>query len=207
MNSDETPSSVIGPAPLPLPSLPVPTKISKINLTSTTSPKAIFHIVHALIRVGSRYSRIRSLSTRSFLLNVSVDYIAASLLMMVILTLAHTPSRTDLQPTAPAKLLRDAVILGPLIETLLFQMLSFAIVSRITSSFRWRVFWVMAPFTIGHFFVGIGTGLQAGLVLGFYLSYIYVSMSKISIASAFYLTAGFHAINNLIFVSLLLHLR
>jgi hypothetical protein len=61
----------------------------------------------------------------------------------------------------------------------------------------------MVAFAAVHLLGGIESGLTAGLVGGFYLSFTYVHWSKQSHFLAFQITAGTHAMGNALLLVLI----
>lgn len=103
---------------------------------------------------------------------------------------------------SPAKLILNAVILAPLLETFVFQTTFCALAQIWKLGFWGSVVLTWLPFAAIHFFINIPTGMKAGLILGFYLSFTYVVKRSISLRSAVSWTAFLHALNNAINLAL-----
>lgn len=148
--------------------------------------------------IARHFRHLATLSMPRFVFRVAIESIAVSIaaaLPLVWLLPDTDSSREDLEFV-------EAVIFAPLVETLLFQ----ALLVRVAQFFT-RRFWVLLiagwiPFGMFHFVVGIGSGLIAGLMGGFYLGFSYAVWSRHSHVRAFLVTAGVHAIGNLVAWSL-----
>ena len=90
------------------------------------------------------------------------------------------------------------VVVAPVLETLLLQALPVWIARLCKAGSSGQVIVSVVPFTIVHAIEGIGTGIAAGLLGGFYLAFTYVHWRERSRWQAFWVTAVSHAIHNAI---------
>ncbi|NIP25918.1 MAG: CPBP family intramembrane metalloprotease [Phycisphaerae bacterium] len=95
------------------------------------------------------------------------------------------------------------VLIGPVVETLLFQALPIFVARKFNAPFVWQIVISMVIFTSLHFLEGIPTGIAAGLVGGFYFAFTYAHWREKSRWTAFWVTAISHAFNNAIAFALL----
>jgi len=100
-------------------------------------------------------------------------------------------------------LLIAGVVVAPVLETLLLQALPVWIARLCKSGSSGQVIVSVVPFTISHAIEGIGTGIAAGLLGGFYFAFTYVHWRERSRWQAFWVTAVSHAIYNAIAISLM----
>jgi hypothetical protein len=111
-------------------------------------------------------------------------------------------SRSDFNEISNLILIINVVILAPPLETLVFQGLSCMIAYSLKLKPAVQMAVMIIPFALVHFLISISTGMRAGLILGFYLAYVYSVRRRHSFKSAFWTTTAFHALNNAVFVSL-----
>jgi hypothetical protein len=127
----------------------------------------------------------------SFVLSITAAYLAS-------LVLPHGP-RTDLPHGSAIKVILLLAIVGPVLETLIFQWAPIQLLCRFRVSTTFQILASIAFFAGAHYFsAGIPTGIAAGLVLGFYLAFSFVTWRKISATAAFGMTAAIHAAHNLV---------
>ena len=127
---------------------------------------------------------------------MAVEGVIVSIIPAVILVnLIDEPEREFLNWPVPLMLV---VIVGiaPLFETLLFQALPIAIARWMKAGFKVQILASLIPFTLAHALEGIGTGVCAGLVGGFYLAFTYAHWIEKSVWTAMWTTAAAHFIRN-----------
>lgn len=143
----------------------------------------------------------------AFFLRTAAGYALLISAVLLVLRLFRFPPRTDIQTADGMVGLISAGMAAPLIETIVFQ-LPFCELARKLGLRQWLQVSVSAvPFAAVHFLIGIPTGILAGAILGFYLSYIYISYRQVSAAMAFCTTVIFHGTNNMILLALICMLR
>lgn len=90
----------------------------------------------------------------------------------------------------------EIVVIGPLIETAFFQLL----IGTAARSFTERLFarWmaVAIPFAVIHFFIGVVSGLSAGVVGGLLFGFVFVAWQDVSTKKAFAATLLAHCLHN-----------
>lgn len=82
--------------------------------------------------------------------------------------------RSHLQSLPATKLFAFACFWAPLFETIFLQSIPVMIARRLRASFWTQVTASAVPFAAMHFVEGIGVGVAAGVVGGFYLGFTYV---------------------------------
>ena len=97
----------------------------------------------------------------------------------------------------------DAVIIAPLVETLIFQSFIITVAQKFKRNISSQITFSTVAFAAAHLLGGIESGLTAGLVGGFYLSFTYAHWSKQSHFLAFQITAGTHAMGNALLLVLI----
>jgi hypothetical protein len=90
----------------------------------------------------------------------------------------------------------SAILVAPLLETLLLQMLPVGAARLCGASRQGQMTASIVLFALPHFLVAIGTGLAAGLIGGFYFAFSYTHWRRQSLAQAYWMTAAQHAIHN-----------
>jgi len=91
-----------------------------------------------------------------------------------------------------------AVILSPIIETVLLQVLPVMVARHFGAGHRIQILAATVLFAASKFPFGIETGILTGLVGGFYLAFTYVHWERESFNSALLMTFGAHATHNLV---------
>ena len=99
-------------------------------------------------------------------------------------------------------LLVMGVVVAPVLETLIFQSLPVWVARLFKASFQVQVVASVVPFVLVHVTQGLGTGIAAGLVGGFYFAFTYVHWREQRRWTAFWVTAVSHAIHNAILIPL-----
>jgi hypothetical protein len=90
----------------------------------------------------------------------------------------------------------QTVVVAPVLETLLFQVLLIGVARWCRLSFGWQVTWSTVVFSAVHFLEGLGTGVCAGMVGGFYLAFTCAHWWDRSGWTAFWTTALSHSLRN-----------
>jgi hypothetical protein len=103
-----------------------------------------------------------------------------------------------------ADLLFVGVIVAPLLETLIFQAFPIWIARLCKARLSIQVVVSVVPFFLAHAIEGIGAGIAAGLIGGFYFAFTYVHWREYRRWTAFWITAVSHAIHNGILIPLAL---
>jgi hypothetical protein len=89
-----------------------------------------------------------------------------------------------------------AILVAPWLETLLLQMLPVGLARLCGAGRSAQLILSMVVFAALHFIEGIGTGLAAGIVGGFYLAFTYTHWRRHSRTRAFWMTTAQHTIHN-----------
>lgn len=152
-------------------------------------------------RPGARWitrhlAALARLPPRRFLLRVYFEMIVTLGAATVAVALLPMRPRADLDAMNDATLFGMVVVIAPLTETLMFQALFGALGRRLHLGFWWQLVLAWLPFAVAHFAIGVGTGLCAGLVGGFWFAYAYITQRSHSFSRAYWVTAALHALNN-----------
>jgi len=92
----------------------------------------------------------------------------------------------------------SALIMAPLLETVLCQSIPVRIIEKLRGGFWSQVFFSATIFAILHFWIlGFIPGMTAGLFGGFYLAYTYVHWNGRSRKRAYWSTVLVHFLYNL----------
>jgi hypothetical protein len=138
---------------------------------------------------------------RIWIEDLAVSIVASILLILVVDELEGRPF---LEKLSPVQLILVACVWAPLVETALLQTLPVMISRALQARFWIQVLGSVVPFAALHFREGFGVGVIAGSIGGFYLAFTYARWREESLKSAFFMTAGLHALRNGIAVSVLL---
>jgi hypothetical protein len=95
-----------------------------------------------------------------------------------------------------------AILVAPWLETLLLQMLPVGLARLCGAGRSVQLILSMIVFAAQHFMAGLGTGLAAGVVGGFYLAFTYTHWRRHSRTRAFWMTTAQHMIHNTVMVML-----
>jgi hypothetical protein len=130
-----------------------------------------------------------------FLWRVSLEGFVVAAIIGVIVTSLGIEGR-DLKPSEFPILVISAIVIAPLLETLLLQLLPIA-ATRACGASRWTQMIVsIILFAFPHFLVSPGVGLAAGLVGGFYFAFAFTHWQRRSLSRAYWMTVAQHAIHN-----------
>lgn len=162
---------------------------------------------HCMTRLLIALNPFSAEPPKPFLPWMTVRYLVVILATNALLSRLGGPGRPDLAGMTPANLIVLAVFLGPITETFLFQALFCGLARRLQLRFWWQVAVTMLPFATIHFHYGLRIGLQAGVVLGYFLSYVYVIQRRTSFIRAISWTSLFHMLNNGVIIFIILLLR
>ena len=150
------------------------------------------------------FERYRKRRPWSFCWHISIEGFAASFLVAGVLFFLLDLPELDLEMTAIEFLLL-AVILAPVVETLIFQALPICIARMCHASFAAQVVISMLLFSLPHFAEQADFGISAGLVGGFYFAFTYAHWRQKSRWTALWITIVSHSFNNgLAFILLLM---
>jgi hypothetical protein len=147
-------------------------------------------------RVSAHFRRLASLSRGQFITRVSIESTALSLGLAVLLTAVWRGSEdSHILGHGLLGIVRDTLLV-PLLETLLFQSLPVWVARRTTANTTIQVLAAWIPFAAAHFLNGIGPGLCAGIIGGFYLAFAYVVWTRRAHGQAIMVTTAIHGITN-----------
>jgi len=125
---------------------------------------------------------------------------------LILFHLFAFPRRSDLDDLSALRVFLHINLVGPLVETLIFQMLPIELARFAKASKLWQLLISVALFGGTHFYVSIPTGITAGLICGFYFAFAYIKNREPSVVRAVLTTAAIHSgINLITFVAFLLH--
>lgn len=139
--------------------------------------------------------------TRSFgvvessLLCVLVSVPIASL-VAVTANVLWSSNRTDLNSMNVPEMVLLAILIGPLIETIFFQLLIGTAIKSFVESLTARLVIISIPFALSHFLIGISSGLSAGIVGGILFGFLFITWQEISTKRAFTATVLAHCLHN-----------
>src|SRR5258708_34998006 len=124
--------------------------------------------------------------------------VVAGVVAVILVFALQLPGRTDIDlQTFKPSLIFSAVLVGPLIETLILQCLPVIAAQSLRWNFLGQFIASIVLFAAAHFVVaGVATGISAGIVSGAYFGFTYVHWSQKSYATAYALTALSHGLHN-----------
>lgn len=152
------------------------------------------------------FQRYRERPQWSFCWRITIEGFIVSVVFIILLDLIYPfGERTDLDDFSAMALFVGAVVLAPLIETLLLQSFPIFLARVLGAGFRGQVLASTAVFASQHFFSGVGAGIGAGIIGGFYSAFTYAHWRETSRWTAFWITTVSHSFHNLfVFIILLL---
>lgn len=146
--------------------------------------------------IWKHFRRYRERSPWDFCWRIAVEGTFVALAVSFVLGIFDLPEREI--PVGSRTFVFIGVVIAPIIETLLFQAFPVWIARLCNARFSIQVTASLIPFIIVHAIEGIQTGIAAGLITGFYLSFTYVHWREERRWTAFWVTALSHAIHNAI---------
>lgn len=157
--------------------------------------------VPALLPVMARFGGFRRFSPWTFTWRITLEGLAATLAVALVLGLVF-PSWNRETPEDLAVFAIDAILIAPILETLLFQTLPIALARKLRARFTLQLLASVIPFAAIHFLYGPNAGIAAGLIGGFYFAYTYARWRKRSLWTALWTTGVSHSLHNLIVLSI-----
>jgi O-antigen/teichoic acid export membrane protein len=149
--------------------------------------------MNLLIRHFQRY---RQRKPWAFCWRISIEGLLVSFLCALVLALLFPELDREFPDWDMGTIFLVVVLIGPVVETLLFQALPIFVARKFNAPFVWQIIISMVIFASLHFLEGIPTGIAAGLVGGFYFAFTYAHWREKSRWTAFWVTAISHAFNN-----------
>ena len=150
------------------------------------------------------FEKYRKRSPWSFCWRITIEGFVVAFVILGILNLLFYVPDIDLEMTAIEFLLL-AVILAPVVETLIFQALPIFVARLCRARFAIQVLISMFLFAVPHFSEGPDVGVGAGIIGGFYSAFTYAHWRQKSRWTALWTTTVSHSLHNaLAFVILLM---
>jgi Type II CAAX prenyl endopeptidase Rce1-like len=146
------------------------------------------------------FQRYRKLTPWAFCWRIAIEGTLVALIACIIIGFLGLGGR-EVKMKASGFLFLG-VLLAPVWETLIFQAFPIWIARRCNARFSVQILASVVPFFIAHALKGVTTGLAAGLLTGFYLAFTYAHWREQTRWTAFWTTAGSHAIHNGIVIPL-----
>ncbi len=156
-----------------------------------------------LIRL--HFENYRRMAPWEFIWKISVEGLAVSVVLAFLLDwFTAIEPRSDLVGQSLPQLFIGAVLVAPVLETLLMQSVPISLARGVRLGFSGQVGFSALLFAVAHFWVaGVGSGICAGIVGGFYLAFTYAHWRERSFSHALWITIGTHAVRNLAAVAAL----
>ncbi len=168
-------------------------------------PEVIIARPAAVRFLPGHFAAYRRRAKWPFLWRISIEGLVVPIIVSAALSLfLHLPERTDLQNMGAWHLVISAVIVAPVLETLIFQSVPVAVARALGWGFWPQVVVSVFLFALAHFAIAASTGIAAGLFTGFYIAFTYVHWRETSFRAGLWMTAGVHALHNLALVGLVL---
>jgi uncharacterized membrane protein len=149
------------------------------------------------------FERYRERSAWDFCWRIAVEGTVVSLVSAALLTVITGGDDRGLIDLSIGALFLVAVLIAPVLETMLAQALPIFVVRKFGGSFRVQIIISAVLFAACHFSEGVVTGISAGVIGGFYFGFTYAHWREKSRWASFWVTAASHAIHNGIAVGLL----
>ena len=104
--------------------------------------------------------------------------------------------RTDLDSMTVPELALVAMLIGPLLETLFFQLMVGTAAKAFVSSIGARLPIMCIPFALSHFALGISAGLSVGVVGGIAFGFLFLAGQDASVSKGVLATMLAHSLHN-----------
>jgi len=151
------------------------------------------------------FRRYLTLPPLTFCWQITVENLIVSLLITgLVMLIFQPPTRTNLESLSASTFLWLVIILGPIFETVLLQVLPVFIARLLGLRFFGQILFSVTPFALLHFTRSVGAGIGAGIVGGFYSAFTYVYWRKKSLWTAYWVTALSHCLYNLAVFAMLI---
>lgn len=134
----------------------------------------------------------------NFCWRVSLEGLLVSMVVLAPLSCLLDLEEREFMKLPIAGMLFVLLIIAPVFETLLLQALPIALCRLFRGSFRAQILASLIPFTLLHMLEGIGVGIGAGLIGGFYLAFTYAHWAEKSHWTALWTTTVSHFLRNLV---------
>jgi len=138
-----------------------------------------------------------------FLWRVSLEGLLVTLTVAILAAHLGVESR-EIHPSQFPAFAFSAIFIAPLLETWLCQTLPVGAARLCGGGRRMQMAAAIVLFALPHFLVGLGTGLAAGIVGGFYYAFTYTHWRRHSLGRAYWMTAAQHTLHNLAVVVILI---
>jgi len=128
---------------------------------------------------------------------------SAFLAMMMIIVLNMVSGSEGNESSSPMWwIVFSALVLAPLSETILCQVIPVGIIRKLRGGFWAQVMFSNMIFAILHFWIlGFIPGMTAGLIGGFYFGFTYVHWRRKGIGPAYWSTALVHFLYNFVILT------
>ena len=126
---------------------------------------------------------------RTWLEATLAAFIVANLLQFIY----HFPLRSDLVDLSPWRLALLVIVVGPLVETLIFQFLLIETAQGLKWKRAWQFLCSIIPFALAHALAGISTVISAGIIGGFFFAFTYYRWKRESLLIGILMTFLLHA--------------
>lgn len=148
--------------------------------------------------IARHFEKHRRRTPWNFCWRVTLEGVLVSVLVLTAIScLVDLEERQFLDWPIPV-ILFVMLIMAPIFETLLLQALPITLCRLFRRSFRTQILVSLIPFTVLHMLEGIGAGVGAGLIGGFYLAFTYAHWAEKSYWTALWTTVVSHFLRNLV---------
>ena len=173
------------------------TRRGRMRLTNIAARASLRLVFQRVIELAYRHFwNHRHRSKGEFLWRITLESLLVAIGVAYVLALLGDPGRTDLQHLSDWEFALECCVFAPVLETLIFQAFPVMVVGLAGGGFGKCVIAGWVPFALAHFSVGIGTGVCAGIVGGFYLGFAYAHWRRESLRAALGMTMAHHALSN-----------
>jgi hypothetical protein len=153
--------------------------------------------VKPVYAIFKHFRRYMTLPPLTFCWQITVENLVVSLTTTGLVLFFFQPNlRTNLENLSVIQFFWLVIIIGPLFETIVLQMMPVLIAKHIGFNYFGQIVFSMVPFAALHFSRSFGTGIGAGIIGGFYSAFTYVHWHQKSLWTAFWVTALSHALFN-----------
>ncbi len=151
------------------------------------------------------FRRYLTLPPLTFCWQITVENLIVSLTVSGLVHLIWQPEpRTNLANLSAGTFLWTVVILSPVIETFLLQVIPVLLAQMLGLQVFGQLLFSMALFALPHFTRSVSAGIGAGVIGGFYSALTFVHWREKSLWTAYWVTSFSHSLYNFALFAMLI---
>ena len=158
-------------------------------------------------KIKRHFAKFRNMSPWTSCWKMTLESVSISILVAIPLTMFFAENAALHDNRDFLSDVMWVILIAPFFETLICQMMPIYIARKFKARFSTQVWVATVVFAVPHFIFGIGVGVCAGIVSGFYLAFLYAHWRGKSLWTGIWTTTISHSIRNTIGVGLLVLLK